>query len=123
MLTFTEKAAEQVRMAALSGDVGEMGLRVAAQINEAGMMEFGMGFDDADENDTVIDAFGVKILMSPQSVPLLGEMTIDFDDIGSGEQGFVFTRAGSSGGGCGSGRSSGGGGCGSGGCGSGGCGS
>lgn len=119
MLTLTEKAAEQVRAAALSGNAGDMGLRVAAQINDAGMMEFGMGFDDADDSDVVIDAFGVKLLVSPQSAPLLNEMTIDFDDISPDQQGFVFMRAGG-GSSCGSGGGRSGGGCG--GCG-GGCGS
>jgi iron-sulfur cluster assembly protein len=113
MLTLTEKAAEQVRTAAMSGNAGDMGLRIAAQLNNAGMMEFGMGFDDPADSDIVIDAFGVKILVSPQSAPLLNDMTIDFEDISPEQQGFVFMRAGG-GGGCGSG-----GGCG--GCGGGGC--
>lgn len=112
MISLTKEAADQIRLAAEQSGAGNMALRIAARVNDAGMLEFGMGFDDERGNDAAVDAWGVTLLVNAQSAPLLDDVTIDFSD-----SRFVFMKAGSGGGGCGSG------GCGSGGCGSGGCGS
>lgn len=114
MLILTESAAAQIREAASRSDAQEMALRVAAQVNGAGMLEFGLGFDDEQEGDSVIDAFGVKVLVGPDSAGILNDMTIDFGETAPGQMSFVFLRSGGSGS-CGSG------GCGGGSCGSGGC--
>jgi len=123
MISLTKEAAEQVRLAAEQADAGNMGLRVAARVNDAGMLEFGMGFDDERGNDTIVDSWGVTLLVNAQSAPMLDDVTIDYNEVTPGESRFVFMKA-SAAGGCGS-SSGGGGGCGSGGggCGSGGCGS
>lgn len=120
MITLTKEAADQVRASAAESGAENMGLRVAARVNQAGMLEFGMGFDDERNNDTVIDTWGVTVLVNAESAPMLDDVTIDFSEVQPGEHRFVFMKA-SAGGGCGNGG--GGGGCGSGGCGSGGCGS
>lgn len=121
MLNLTEIAAEQVRQAAAQSATDDMGLRVAARVNDEGMIEFGLGFDEIDESDIVIDAHGVKVLVAPSSQSLLTDITLDFSEVAPGEMSFVFLRANSGGGGgCGTGGGGGGGGCGS--CGSG-CGS
>ncbi len=113
MLNITESAAEQVRQAAAQSGSTDMALRIAARVNDDGMIEFGLGFDEIAGDDFVIDTHGVKVLVAPSSQPLLTDITLDFNEIAPGEMSFVFQKA-SSGGGCGSG------GCGSGGCGSGG---
>ncbi|KAF0099532.1 MAG: dsrR [bacterium] len=119
MISLTKEAAEQIRVAAEQSGAGNMGLRVAARVNDAGMLEFGMGFDDERSNDAAVDVWGVTLLVNAQSAPYLDDVTIDFSEVEPGHSRFVFMKA--SAGGCGSGG--GGGGCGSGGCGSGGCGS
>jgi iron-sulfur cluster assembly protein len=119
MISLTKEAAEQIRVAAEQSGAGNMGLRVAARVNDAGMLEFGMGFDEERSNDAAVDVWGVTLLVNAQSAPYLDDVTIDFSEVTPGQSRFVFMKA-SAGGGCGSG---GGGGCGSGGCGSGGCGS
>lgn len=124
MISLTKEAAEQIRVAAEQSGAANMGLRVAARINDAGMMEFGMGFDDERSNDAAVDSWGVTLLINAQSAPMLDDVTIDFTEVSPGESRFVFMKA--SAGGCGTGGGNGGssgGGCGSGGCGSGGCGS
>lgn len=124
MISLTKEAAAQIRVAAEQSGAANMGLRVAARINDAGMMEFGMGFDDERSNDAAVDSWGVTLLINAQSAPMLDDVTIDFTEVSPGESRFVFMKA--SAGGCGTGGGnggSGGGGCGSGGCGSGGCGS
>jgi len=118
MISLTKQAAEQIRVAAEQSGAGHMGLRVAARVNDAGMLEFGMGFDEERSNDAAVDVWGVTLLVNAQSAPYLDDVTIDFSEVTPGQPRFVFMKAGA--GGCGTG---GGGGCGSGGCGSGGCGS
>jgi len=124
MISLTKEAAEQIRTAAEQSDAGNLGLRIAARVNDAGMLEFGMGFDEERSNDAAVDSWGVTLLINAQSKPYLDDVTIDFAEVNPGESRFVFSKA-SAGGGCGSGGGGGGGGgCGSGGCGSGGgCGS
>jgi len=117
MLSLTKEAAEQIISAAADAGAANMALRIAARVNDAGMLEFGMGFDDERSNDAAIDSWGVTLLVNAQSKPYLDDVTIDFAEVSPGESRFVFSKASASGGGCGSG----GGGCGSGGCGSGGC--
>lgn len=124
MISLTKEAAEQIRLAAANSDARGMALRLAARVNEAGMLEFGMGFDQERENDTIHESWGITLLISKHSAPYLQDVTLDFAEIAPGQKSFVFMKPGTeeptNGGGCGSGgcgSSSGGGGCGSGGCG------
>lgn len=121
MISLTKEAADQIRVAQKDAGADNMALRIAARVNDAGMLEFGMGFDDERANDAAVDSWGVTLLINAQSAPMLDDVTIDFAEVSPGESRFVFMKA-SAGGGCGSGGGNGGG-CGSGGCGSGGCGS
>lgn len=122
MITITKIAAEQIRNAAVQSGADNMALRIAAKITPAGMLEFGMGFDEERENDQIVDSWGISVLISEHSKELLDDVTVDFAEVAPGENGFVFMKAASpdseSAGGCG------GGGCGGGSCGTGGgCGS
>ncbi len=113
MFTLTPSAAEQIARAAAEQPVGRSQpmLRVAAKIDEEdGELVYGMGFDEEREDDLVLDANGVAILISPRSQPLLDDTTLDFAEVQPGEFQFIF-RGGcttpSGAGGCGgcSGRS------------------
>lgn len=123
MITVTKEAAEQIRQAATQNDSENLGLRIAAKVNDEGMLEIGMGFDQERANDSVSDHWGVTVLVNAQSAPYLQEVTLDFGEVSPGQTGFMFSMPEPQGGGCGSSGGSTGGGCGSGGCGSGGCGS
>jgi iron-sulfur cluster assembly protein len=70
-----------------------------------------MGFDERREQDTVIESYGVTVLISPLSRDLLGDATLDFVEINPGEFQFIFLHGDASPGGCAS-RNSGCGGCG-----------
>ena len=122
MISLTKEAADQILEAQKNAGAENMALRIAARVNDAGMLEFGMGFDDERSNDSAVDSFGVTLLINAQSAPMLDDVTIDFSEVSPGESRFVFMKASAGGGGCSTGGGSGGG-CGSGGCGSGGCGS
>jgi iron-sulfur cluster assembly protein len=120
MISLTKTAAEQIAQAATQSGADTMSLRIAARVNDAGMLEFGMGFDDERNNDTTVESNGVTLLVNESSAGYLDGVTIDFTEVSPGESRFVFMMP-NQGGSCGSGGN--GGGCGSGGCGSGGCGS
>ncbi len=116
MISLTKTAAEQIRQAAENAEAGNMALRIAAKVNPAGMLEFGMGFDDERSDDTLVESWGVTLLINKHSIPLLDDVTLDFGEVSPGQNSFIFMKPeAEGGGGCGSG------GCGSGGCGSGGC--
>jgi len=117
MFHLTPAAAEQIlRAAANQNDPAEAPcLRVAAKIEE-GEIVYGMGFDDERDNDTVIAASGVTLLIAPRSQELLAGATLDFVELRPGEFQFIFINPNElpgSGGSCGS-RQGGCGGCSSG---------
>ena len=116
MISLTKEAAAQIRQAAEQSGAGNMALRIAARVNDAGMLEFGMGFDDERGNDAAVDSWGVTLLINEQSAPLLDDVTIDFSEVAPGESRFVFMKASASS--CGTNTSGGCGGCGGGSCGS-----
>jgi iron-sulfur cluster assembly protein len=85
MITVTPQAAEQI---ARSG--GGACLRLAARLNDKGVIEYGMGLDDSAEGDTQVMANGITIVVSPGSVELLAGATLDFVEINPGEWRFIF---------------------------------
>lgn len=92
MFHLTPNAAEQILRAAAAPEdnVSEKPcLRVAAKI-EDGELVYGMGFDEERENDAVIEATGVNILIAPRSLELLTGATLDFVELKPGEFQFIF---------------------------------
>ncbi|MEW6164849.1 MAG: iron-sulfur cluster biosynthesis family protein [Pseudomonadota bacterium] len=92
MLNLTPTAAEQILNAATVQQDGMQSapcLRVAAKI-EDGEIVYGMGFDDERENDAVIEAAGVTLLIAPRSQELLAGATLDFVELKPGEFQFIF---------------------------------
>jgi iron-sulfur cluster assembly protein len=119
MLKVTAEAIAQIQNAAQQAGADGMALRIAAKRDFDGSIQYGMGFDQEGEDDALIDAEGLKVLVATESQPLLGGAVLDFVEISPGNHQFIFINpndtAGSS---CSSGG--GGGGCGGGGCGGGG---
>jgi len=93
MITITPQAAAQIVTSAAesnAGGAGEACLRLAARLDDKGVIEYGMGFDDKAEGDTQFESAGVKILVSPGSVELLSGATLDYVEINPGEWRFIF---------------------------------
>jgi iron-sulfur cluster assembly protein len=94
MFTLTPLAAEQIARAAAEQADHQATLpmlRVAAKYDENdGELVYGMGFDDEREDDLVLDADGIAILISPPSQPLLENTTLDFTEVQPGEFQFIF---------------------------------
>lgn len=121
MFTLTSAAARQIQQAADSSGAQEMALRVAARVEADGSIQYGMGFDDPNDEDMKLDLDGVAVVIADESQDLLIDTVLDYVELEPGEFNFIFID----------GRqsqdapeqgSSGGGGCSSGGCSGGGCG-
>ncbi|GAB4167454.1 MAG: hypothetical protein OHK0026_10850 [Rhodocyclaceae bacterium] len=83
----TPAAIEQIRASATRD---KPMLRVAAKRAEDGTLLYGMGFDDARENDLVLDFGELTLLIAPFSRQLLTGASLDFVEIEPGEFQFVF---------------------------------
>ncbi len=122
MVKVTAEAVVQIQNAAGQAGAEGMALRIAAKRDFDGSIQYGMGFDEQADDDMLIDAEGIQVLVAKQSQPLLSGAVLDFVEMSPGNFQFIFINphdtAGSS---CGSsgGGSSGGGGGGCGGCGGG----
>ena len=67
-----------------------MSLRVAARVEKDGSFEYAMGFDEAREGDTRINAEGVELLVAENCRELLEESSLDFVEIEDGTHDFIF---------------------------------
>jgi len=90
MITVTPQAAEQIAKSAQQAGAGSACLRLAARLDDRGVIEYGMGFDDKTDGDANVDANGITILISPGSIELLTGATLDFVEINPGEWRFIF---------------------------------
>ena len=90
MITITPLAAEQIAKSAQQAGPGEVCLRLAARLDDKGVLEYGMGFDDTAEGDTKVAANGITLLVSPGSIELLSGTTLDYVEINPGEWRFIF---------------------------------
>jgi iron-sulfur cluster assembly protein len=88
LISVTREAAEQIARSA--GQAGGGALRIAARLDAKGVIEYGMGFDDAAEGDTQVESGGVTLLVSPGSIELLTGATLDYVEINLGEWRFIF---------------------------------
>jgi iron-sulfur cluster assembly protein len=87
MITVTPQAAAQILKSASGA-----GLRLAARLDEKGVVEYGMGFDDKAAEDVEVASNGVTILVSPGSVELLTGATLDYVELNPGEWRFIFVN-------------------------------
>jgi iron-sulfur cluster assembly protein len=90
MITVTESAARQIRIAATGADCDEMGLRIAARRDADGALHYAMGFDDARNDDLVLTSEGIALVVSPRDTGLLDGMTLDYVEYVPGDYRFIF---------------------------------
>lgn len=92
MITISKAAAEQIKESAKQGQTEGMGLRLAAQQQEDGTIQYAMGFADRDMDDDIFfDSEGIKIIVSASCYELLKNTELDFvklDDVE--EMQFIF---------------------------------
>jgi iron-sulfur cluster assembly protein len=90
MLKLTSAAVGQVLAAAKQSGTEGMSLRLAAQRNPDGAIDYRMGFDDVGEDDIRLNCDGVDVVMAPESVPLLDQAVMDYVEIEPGQFHFIF---------------------------------
>ncbi len=120
MFSLTSTAARQIQQAAASSGNGSLALRIAARRDGDGELQCGMGFDEAKDEDSQLDLYGVSVVIAQEHQNLLVDTVLDYVELQPGQFNFIFgdsrlladAAAASPGGGSS---------CGSGGCASGGC--
>jgi len=90
MITVTPQAAEQIARSAQQAGAGDACLRLAARLDDKGVIEYGMGFDGQADGDAQVIAGGITILVASGSVELLTGATLDYVEINPGEWRFIF---------------------------------
>lgn len=90
MITITPEAAAQIHASARQAGIEKPCLRLAARLAEGGMIEYGMGFDEAADGDQAFESGDVTVLVSPGCIELLTGATLDYVEINPGEQRFIF---------------------------------
>lgn len=91
MITITAEAAEQIKLSAKQGQMEGMSLRIAVQRNTDGSLHYALGFaDEEHDEDLHFTSEQVEVVVSPVSMDLLDNTIIDFVELDSGEQNFVF---------------------------------
>ncbi len=90
MISVTKQAAAQIRKAAEQSDALNMFLRIAARKGQDGSIEYGMGFDEKNDEDVHLTSEGIDILISDSSKELLMGAVLDYVEINPGEFRFIF---------------------------------
>ena len=90
MIRVTPQAAEQIAKSAQPAGAGGTCLRLAARLDDKGVIEYGMGFDDKANGDLAFAVGGITLLVSAGSIELLTGATLDYVEINPGEPRFIF---------------------------------
>jgi iron-sulfur cluster insertion protein len=89
MIAFSARAIDKVRqVSATMPEADGKSLRLYIQGIGCSGFSYGFAFDDAREDDTVVDAGGLTVLVDPTSAPHLDGASVDFVDDARGA-GFV----------------------------------
>ena len=74
----TEDAAEEILRSMRETDPSAGSLRIAAKRRSDGSIDYAMGFDEAEDTDTVLEQFSVELLIGVTSLDLLAGAILDF---------------------------------------------
>ena len=91
MITISKSAATQISFSAQQGGISNAVMRVAIRKLEDGNFHYALGFDDAfSDHDIKFKSEGIDLVVSPESLDLGRELTIDYVELDSGEKNFIF---------------------------------
>lgn len=90
MFTVTRAAAEQIRRSAKESNLAGLPLRIAVRRKEDGSLDYGMGFDEAAEEDLSVESEGVNVVIGPAFAEMLQDTTLDYVELEPGEFQFIF---------------------------------
>lgn len=92
MFTLTSAAAQQIHQAALDSGAQNLALRVAARLETDGSIDYGMGFDDAGEEDMRLQFEQVSVVIAEHHRELLEDTVLDFVELEPGQFNFIFVN-------------------------------
>jgi iron-sulfur cluster assembly protein len=84
-ISITQKAAEKIKAAMEKQGKHEAGLRLSVLGGGCSGFQYGLAFDAKNENDHVIEAYGVKLLVDEQSAQYVEGSEIDYVESVMGE--------------------------------------
>ncbi len=81
MLVITEKAGAKIKDLLAEENKPEYGLRVYVAGGGCQGFQYGMTFEEqANPDDTIVEAYGVKVFIDAQSAPMLRGAEVDYVD-------------------------------------------
>ncbi len=80
MLTVTDSAVQHLQTLVREQDDAAKGLRIFVEKGGCAGMQYGMTLDRAGEQDRVVEAGGVKVIVDPESATFLEGVTLDYSD-------------------------------------------
>ena len=89
-MTVTPDAARQIRAAAAASDSDRLALRIAAQREADGSLDYTMGFDNARKGDLALTSEGIALVVAEEHRELLAGMTLDYVELEPGDFRFIF---------------------------------
>ena len=92
MITISKSAIEQIRKSAELNATDGSYLRVAATRDAEGAIQYGLGFDQKSENDSLFEYNGIQYIVSDLSAPFLEGAVIDYVELAPGEMRFIVTN-------------------------------
>jgi len=92
MFTLTSAAAKQIHQAARDSGAENLALRVAARLETDGSIDYGMGFDDAGEQDMRLQFDEVAVVIAEHHRELLEDTVLDFVELEPGQFNFIFVN-------------------------------
>jgi iron-sulfur cluster assembly protein len=93
MITLTPQAAEQVRIAARQAGTEGMALRIAGRTNPDGTIAYGMGFDEAHDDDVRFTSEGVDVIVAVEHSRVLKGTVLDYVELEPGDFRFIFMNS------------------------------
>ncbi|MXZ80859.1 MAG: iron-sulfur cluster assembly accessory protein [Gammaproteobacteria bacterium] len=90
MITITKAAARQIRLSMEETQSEGMFLRIAARRLQNGSLDYAMGFDNGDHNDSYSTSGGIEIVVAPTSTELLAGAELDYVEMDDGNFHFIF---------------------------------
>ncbi len=89
LITLSPSAIEQIKKSR-QGDNEGLALRLAAKMNANESIDYGMGFDEAREDDAQVVIEGITVVIAPDCLELLNGAHMDFVELEPGQFNFIF---------------------------------
>ena len=90
MITISPRAAEQIRFSAKQSQTEGLPLRIAAKVSLDESIDYGLGFDEAKDDDLRFTIEGVDVIIAPENAELLHGAHLDYAEVEPGHPNFIF---------------------------------